>query len=140
VYPIAPRRARAVAALALFVWSNGALDLAQQPADRSVETSVRDVLQRYAAAMASLDAEAVRKFQPSVDVESLKRAFREMRALDVAIDDVRVLSSDRTVVRVSCLVKQTLIPKAGSKQATSVTRVMRLRTADGSWVIDSFER
>jgi hypothetical protein len=37
-------------------------------------------------------------------------------------------------------VNQTLTPKAGSKQTTAVTRVMRLRRQVGSWIIESFER
>jgi hypothetical protein len=42
--------------------------------------------------------------------------------------------------RVSCRVKQTLTPKAGSKQTTAVTRVLRLRRDADSRVIDGFER
>jgi hypothetical protein len=63
-----------------------------------------------------------------------------MRELKVTIGDVRVLSTDRATARVSCRVTQTLTPKAGSKQTTTVTRVMRLRREADSWVIDAFER
>jgi hypothetical protein len=113
--------------------------VASQAPDRT-ETTVREVLQQYSTALASLDAEAVKKVQPSIDVESLKKAFREMRTLDVAIDAVKVLSSEPSMARVSCRVTQTLTPKAGSKRSTAVTRVMRLRRLDSGWVIDSFER
>jgi hypothetical protein len=37
---------------------------------------------------------------------------------------------------VSCRVTQAFTPKAGSKQNTTVTRVMRLRRQDAAWVID----
>ena len=110
------------------------------PAERPVEPAVREALQQYAAALESLDAEAVKKVQPSIDVEGLKRAFREMRSLDVDIDNIKLLSSDQTSMRVSCRVAQTLTPKAGSRQTTTVTRVLRLRRQDGNWVIQSFER
>lgn len=110
---------------------------AQPPA---AETGVRDALQRYADALESLDAKAVRKVHPSIPEETLARAFREMRELKVVIDQVRVLSSDPATVRVSCTVTQTLTPKAGSQQRTSVTRVVRLRRETSGWIIDSFER
>jgi uncharacterized protein YndB with AHSA1/START domain len=114
----------------------------------TAETGVRDTLQRYAAALESLDANAVKKVQPSIPADSLGKAFRDMRELKVAIDAVRVLSIDGTTARVSCRVTQTLTPRAGSRQTTTVTRVMRLRrVADSSvpgsidsWVIDGFER
>ena len=112
---------------------------AQQPPDHT-EVTVREVLEGYKTALASLDADAVKKVQPSIDVENLRRAFKEMRTLDVTIDTVKVLSSDASTARVSCRVSQTLTPKAGSKRSTVVTRVMRLRRSDAGWVIDSFER
>ncbi len=54
--------------------------------------------------------------------------------------NVKVLSVDATLARVSCRVSQTLTPKAGSKQTTAVTRVLRLRRVQSAWVIDAFER
>ena len=116
---------------------------APQPApssEKPLDPGLRDTLQQYAAALASLDADAVKKVQPSIDVEGLKRAFREMRSLDVKIDNVRLLSTDQTSARVSCRVEQTLTPKAGSRQTTTVTRVLLLRRQDTSWIIQAFER
>ena len=106
----------------------------------AAETGVRDLLQRYSAALESLDVQAVKKVQPSIPVDSLAKAFKEMRELKVVIDSVRVLSTDGPAARVSFRVTQTLTPKAGSRQTTSVTRVMRLRQESGSWVIEGFER
>ena len=114
--------------------------LAAQPASAQPDAAIRDVLRQYADALAHLDADAVKKVQPSIDVENLRKAFKEMRALNVTIADVRVLAADEATARVSCKVNQTLTPKAGSKQTTAVTRVMRLRRQVGSWIIDSFER
>jgi len=114
----------------------------------AVETGIRDTLLRYSAALESLDANAVKKVQPSIPADNLARAFKDMRELKVAIDAVRVLSVDGTTARVSCRVAQTLTPRIGSRQTTTVTRVMRLRrvvdaSVSGSmdsWVIDGFER
>ena len=106
----------------------------------AAETGVRDALQRYSAALESMDVDAVKKVQPSVPTEILAKAFKDMRELKVAIDAVRVLSSDGTTARVSCKVTQTLTPKVGSKQTTAVTRVMRLKRSADVWVIDGFER
>src|SRR5262249_62244419 len=106
----------------------------------AAETGAREVLQRYSAALESLDANAVKKVQPSIPTENLVKAFKEMRELKVTIDTVRVLSADATTARVSCRVTQTLTPKVGTKQTTTVTRVMRLRKDADAWVIDGFER
>jgi hypothetical protein len=113
---------------------------AQPDKDKPVDPGVRDALLQYATALESLDADAVKKVQPSIDVEGLKRAFSQMRSLDVDIDNIRLLSSDPASARVSCRVAQTLTPKAGSRQTTTVTRVMRLRRQDSGWIIQGFER
>ena len=91
-------------------------------------------------AFESLNAAAVKKVQPSIDIENLKAAFKQMRALQVSIDDIRILSTEGPATRISCRVMQTLTPKAGSKQTMAVTRVIRLHRQDGLWVIDAFER
>ena len=109
-------------------------------AQTPLETAVRDALQQYSTALESLNADQVKKIHPSVDSENLKRAFREMRELKVTIDTIKVLSTEGATARVSCRVTQTLTPRAGSRQNTTVTRVMRLRRQDGAWVIDGFER
>ena len=106
----------------------------------AAETGVPDMLQRYSAAFESLDANAVKKVQPSIPVENLAKAFKDVSELKVVIDTVRVLSTDGATARVSCRVTQTLIRKAGSKETTAVTRVMRLRQDADAWVIDGFER
>jgi hypothetical protein len=113
---------------------------APAPVDKAVDPALREALQVYATALESLDADAVKKVQPSIDVEGLKRAFREMRSLDVDIDNIKLLSSDQTTARVSCRVAQTLTPKAGSRQTTTVTRVLRLKRQDAAWIIQAFER
>jgi len=104
------------------------------------DAPIKEALQQYASALESLDAEQVKKVQPTVDVEGLRRAFREMRELKVGIDSVKVLSIDGAVARVSCRVLQTLTPKAGTKQTSTVTRVFRLRRQEAVWLIDGFER
>jgi hypothetical protein len=109
-------------------------------ADRPLDASARDALQQYSEALESLDADLVKKIQPSVDVEGLRKAFRDMRALKVTIEDVRVLSAEGAILRVSCRVSQALTPKAGKTQNTAVTRVLRLRKQEAVWVIDAFER
>jgi hypothetical protein len=114
--------------------------LSAAPQAAAAEPGIREVLQRYSAALESLDADAVKKVQPSIPADNLAKAFKDMRELKVTIDEVRLLSADATTARVSCRVKQALTPKAGSKQTTAVTRVMRLRREADSWVIDAFER
>jgi hypothetical protein len=133
-------RAAVMAVTLLAASGPGAARLSAQSTSAQTDAAIRDVLRQYADALAHLDADAVKKVQPSIDVENLRKAFKEMRALNVTIGDVRVLAADDAMARVSCKVNQTLTPKAGSKQTTAVTRVMRLRRQVGSWIIDSFER
>ena len=65
------------------------------PAQSAASTApVKETLQQYSARMESLDADQVKKIYPTVDVEGLRRAFRDMRELKVSIDAVRVLSID----------------------------------------------
>ena len=118
----------------------GSIEVQAQQPEPSAEPALRETLDRYVSALESLDADAVKKVQPSIDADGLKRAFGEMRSLDVEIDNIRVLSADRTSARVSCRVTQTLTPKAGSRQKSTVTRVLRLRRQDTGWVIQDFER
>lgn len=137
-----------ILALALSLWSQhdalrgAGLLQATQPAQTqaATEAGVRETLQKYSAALESLDATAVKKVQPSIPIENLTKAFKDMRELKVGIDAVRVLSMDGAAARVSCRVTQTLTPKVGSKQTTAVTRVMRMRREADAWVIDGFER
>jgi hypothetical protein len=112
----------------------------QAPSGRTIDPALRDTLTQYASAFRSLDAAAVKRVQPSANVASLQSAFNEMRALDVAIDEITVLSEDSTATRVSCRVRQTLTPKAGSRKSIEVVRVVRLRKQNTGWVIDAFER
>ena len=114
--------------------------LGQQHTSAAVDLGIREALEQYASAFESLDPAAVKKVQPSIDAELLKSAFKQMRSLEVAIDDLRLLSADVSATRVSCRVTQVLIPKAGSKQTIAVVRVIRLRKHDDIWVIDAFER
>ena len=105
-----------------------------------LEIAARDALQQYSTALEALDADQVKKIQPSVDAEGLRRAFRDMRELKVTIDNVKVLSTEGPIARVSCRVTQTLTPRAGTRQTTAVTRVLRLRKQEAVWLIDGFER
>ncbi len=116
---------------------------AQTPAvngGRPVDAALRDALTQYATAFRDLDAAAVKRVQPSANVSSLQSAFNEMRALEVSIDEIALLSEDQTATRVSCRVRQTLTPKAGSRKTIEVVRVVRLRRQNTGWVIDAFER
>lgn len=133
-------RGARMAGLGLMAAVGVAVTVWAQTPERDVEAAVADALERYSSALESLDAASVKKVQPSIDLESLKKAFRAMRSLEVTIADLKVLSTDAAIVRVSCRVTQTLIPKAGSKQTTAVTRVVRLRRQDAAFVIDAFER
>lgn len=136
--PLLRRFALAVMLLALAAYK---LDAARQQTDvEAAESGVRDTLQKYSTALERLDANAVKRVQPSLAADNLARAFREMKELKVTIDGVKVLSADRSTALVSCRVTQTLTPKIGPKRTTAVTRVMRLRREADAWVIDGFER
>lgn len=141
VTPNRSSRALLAVTLAAAIAAYGAvLPAAPMTQSEAAEIAVRDTLQRYSAALESRNADAVKKVHPSIPAESLSRAFKDMRELKVVIDSVRILSVDGTTARVSCRVTQTLTPKAGTKQTSEVTRVVRLKRQDQVWVIETFER
>ena len=125
---------------ALLVLVAGTAGAAQTSGDPALKARVTELLEQYTAALEKLDAEAVKKVQPSADSETLKSAFRQMRSLEVDIDEITILSASENGARVSCRVKQTLVPRAGSKQTTTVVRVLRLKRQQDAWLIDTFER
>ncbi len=130
----------AALALTFLVAGTHAGAQAVAPPVSPAEAGIREALRQYSTALENLDADAVKKVQPAIELEALKKAFREMKSLKVAIEDVRVLAAGDDAARVSCRVTQTLTPKAGSKQTTAVTRVLRLRRQVGAWTIELFER
>jgi hypothetical protein len=132
-------RAAALALIFLFAAVHAGAQGAA-PGVSPVEVGIREALRQYSTALENLDADAVKRVQPAIELEALKKAFREMKSLKVAIEDVRVLTAGDDAARVSCRVTQTLTPKAGSKQTTAVTRVLRLRRQVGAWTIELFER
>lgn len=134
------QRTGAFVLLALSLCVASALGQQGSTATQTVDPGIRHLLERYSAAFESLDSAAVKKVQPSIDADTLTKAFKQMRSLEVSIADVKVLSSDASAIRVSCRVTQTLVPRAGAKQTIAVTRVLRLRRLDGGLVIDAFER
>jgi hypothetical protein len=134
------RRRHPIGLAALMLAAVIAVSASARAQTSSPDTGVRDTLKRYSAALESLDADAVKKVQPSVPTDSLTKAFNDMRELKVDIDAVRVLSVDGDKARVSCRVTQTLTPKVGAKRTTAVTRVIRLQRLHDVWVIDGFER
>ena len=106
---------------------------------QDAETAVRDSLQRYAAALESLDASAVKKIQPSIAADTLAKAFRDMRELKVVIDAVRVISLDDAAARVSCKVRDAHAQSRIHPNNRGHPRGAHAREAAG-WVIDAFER
>jgi hypothetical protein len=106
-----------------------------------VEAAAKDIFQEYAAAYEALNADRVKKIQPSMDLALLRRTFRDLRELKLTIDEIKVLTVDGPVARVSIRVTQVATPKAGAKPDPNVvTRVVRLRRQEAVWLIDGFER
>jgi len=136
----ANRRLHAIGCAALMLAAILCVTSVPRAQTATADTGVRDTLKRYSTALESLDANAVKKVQPSIPTDNLAKAFKDMRELKVEIDAVRVLSIDGDKARVSCRVTQTLTPKVGSKRTSAVTRVMRLQKTSDLWVIDGFER
>lgn len=114
---------------------------APAPQFAQVEAAAKELFQEYAAAYEALNADRVKKIQPSMDLALLRSTFRELRELKLTIDDIKVLTVDGPVARVSMKVTQVATPKAGAKPAPNiVTRVVRLRRQEAVWLIDGFER
>jgi hypothetical protein len=114
---------------------------APAPQFAQIEAAAKEIFQEYAAGYESLDADRVKKLQPSMDLGELRRAFRDIREIKMTIDNIKVLTADGPVARVSFRVTQIVTFKAGGKRdPTVVTRVVRLRKQEAAWLIDGFER
>jgi len=114
---------------------------APSPQLAQVEAAAKELFQEYAAAYEALDADRVKKIQPSMDLALLRRAFRDLREMKLSIDNIKVLTVDGPTARVSIRVSQVVTPKAGAKQNPEVvTRVVRLKRQEAVWLIDGFER
>jgi hypothetical protein len=114
---------------------------APAPQLAQVEAAAKEIFQEYAAAYEALNADRVKKIQPSMDLALLRRTFRDLRELKLTIDEIKVLTVDGPIARVSIRVTQVATPRAGAKPDPNVvTRVVRLRRQEAVWLIDGFER
>lgn len=115
--------------------------LAPSPQFAQVEAAAKELFQEYAAAYEALNADRVKKIQPSMDLALLRSAFRDFREMKLSIDNIKVLTVDGPIARVSIRVTQVVTPKAGAKPNPEVnTRVVRLKRQEAVWLIDGFER
>ena len=95
---------------------------------------IREVLRTYEAAYTSLNAEAVQRIYPSVNVGALKRSFSDLRAQTVKIDSEQIqVSGDEATV--TCQIARSLSPRNSSTIHNVRPSTIRLRKQGGRWVI-----
>jgi Protein kinase domain len=108
------------------------------PPAQSTSVSEREAilatLREYAAAYESLNAEAVRRVFPSIDVARLAARFRDLRAQQVAMTNEQI-SIDGTTAVVRCKVRQAYTPRVGSGGSQTVDAEFRLQKIGGRWLI-----
>ena len=105
------------------------------------ETSaVRGVLDGYADAFSTLDANATQRVWPAVDLRGLRRAFDQLTAQTITFNRCVVNASGETAEAV-CVGKATWVPKVGDRSPKSEARTWRFALGHdaGEWVIDRVE-
>ena len=107
----------------------------------TVDTSaVRGVLDGYADAFSSLNADATQRVWPGVDVRGLRRAFDQLSTQNITFSRCEVNASGETAQAV-CTGRATWVPKVGDRSPKSEPRTWRfaLGRDDGAWVIDGVQ-
>jgi hypothetical protein len=110
-------------------------------ASGAVETSaVRDVLDGYADAFSTLNADATQRVWPGVDVRGLRRAFDQLSTQNITFNRCEVNAAGETAQAV-CTGRATWVPKVGDRSPKSEPRTWRfaLGRDDGAWVIDGVQ-
>jgi hypothetical protein len=107
----------------------------------TVDTSaVRGVLDGYADAFSSLNADATQRVWPGVDVRGLRRAFDQLSTQNITFSRCEVNASGETAQAV-CTGRATWVPKVGDRSPKSEPRTWRfaLGRDAGAWVIDGVQ-
>jgi hypothetical protein len=107
----------------------------------AIETSaVRGVLDGYADAFSTLNADATQRVWPGVDVRGLRRAFDQLSTQNITFNRCEVNASGETAQAV-CTGRATWVPKVGDRSPKSEPRTWRfaLGRDDGEWVIDGVQ-
>jgi hypothetical protein len=103
--------------------------------------AVRDVVGRYRAALAALDAAGVRQVWPSVNHQSLERAFRQLAEQDVFFFSCTV-DVDGGSAGAVCVGTTRFVPKIGNRSPQSGPSQWNFKLSKrsaGAWLIDDIE-
>ena len=102
---------------------------------RDDRVAVRAALSRYESAYNRLDVDAVRTVWPSLDQRALARAFDNLSAQRVALQNCNV-DVDGTIARASCSGNASWTPKVGGGQRSAARNwTFDLRESNGAWRI-----
>ncbi len=101
---------------------------------------MRDVLDGYADAFSTLNADATQRVWPGVDVRGLRRAFDQLSTQNITFNRCEVNAAGETAQAV-CTGRATWVPKVGDRSPKSEPRTWRfaLGRDDGAWVIDGVQ-
>jgi hypothetical protein len=102
---------------------------------RDDRVAVRAALSRYESAYNRLDVDAVRTVWPSLDQRALARAFDNLSAQRVALQNCNV-DVDGTIARASCSGNASWTPKVGGGERSAARNwTFDLRESNGAWRI-----
>ena len=100
--------------------------------------AIQDVLGRYRAAFATLDAAGVHKVWPSVNQRSLERAFSQLEEQDVSFFSCTI-DVDGARAEAACVGTTNFVPKVGSRSPQSGPSQWNFKLSKmsaGGWLID----
>jgi hypothetical protein len=99
--------------------------------------AVRGVLEGYASAYSTLDAEATQRLWPGVDLRGLRRAFEQLGAQTVQFDRCDVKPAGDSA-EAECVGRTTWVPRVGDRSPRSEARTWQfaLARAGNDWLIE----
>ena len=100
------------------------------------EDRIRDTIRRYEKAQSSLDPDLYAAVYPGVDKARVRAAFGDLRSQTLEFEIQRIeMAPGATTAQVRGLEKRVAVPRVGSEQHLSTTRVLTLEKRGESWVI-----
>jgi len=109
-----------------------------RPARREAEESaIEAVLGRYKSAFSALDAKAASAVWPTVNEQTLTKAFEHLESHAVSFDDCRI-EVFASLAEAACTGSARYVRKAGNRTPKAEARAWHfsLRKADDGWLID----
>ena len=109
---------------------------AEPPRAATDEDRIRETIRRYEKAQSSLDPDLYSAVYPGVDKSRVRAAFADLRSQTLEFDIQRIeITPGASTAQVRGTEKRVAVPRVGSEQHLSTSRVLTLEKRGDNWVI-----